>query len=69
MNGADASPRFRRSRRLGHREVVEDCYAGVDLAPKTLDSLVTWDVSGHARCEQNRWNSVHRIADRTRGGY
>lgn len=31
-----------------------DLYQGVDLAPNTLESLVTWDVSGHARREQDR---------------
>ena len=70
MNGADAFSKLsQRPRRLGHREIVADCYDGVDLAPKTLDSLVTWDVSGNARREQDRWSSVHRMIDRTRGGY
>jgi hypothetical protein len=42
---------------------------GVDLAPHTLDSLGTWDVSGHARREQDRLSSVHRFFGKTRGGY
>ena len=70
MDGANANSKFReRPRRFGHREILNDCYDGVDLAPNTLDSLVTWDVSGHARREQERWRSVHRGFDRTRGGY
>lgn len=70
MNASDAFPKFpQRPRRHGHRDIVEECYDGVDLSPKTLDSLVTWDVSGHARREQDRWRSVHRMTDRTRGGY
>lgn len=70
MNRADASSRFPdRSRRRPHHEIVEDCYEGVDLAPKTLESLVTWDVSGHARREQDRLSSAHRLFGKTRGGY
>jgi hypothetical protein len=69
MNGSDTSPRFPlRPRRLGHRELVDDHYEGVDIAPQTQDSLITWDVSGRARREQDRWRSVDRIVDRT-GGY
>lgn len=33
-------------------------YGGVSLAPTTLDSLVTWDVSGHARRDQERVSSA-----------
>jgi hypothetical protein len=70
MDGADAFSKSReRARRLGHRELVEDSYRGVDLAPSTLDSLVTWDVSGHARREQDRLSSAQRNLSRTRGGY
>ena len=29
-------------------------YRGVELAPHTLESLVTWDVSGHAQRERDR---------------
>lgn len=35
-----------------------DGYEGVDLTPTTLDSLVTWDVSGHARRDQERIRSA-----------
>jgi hypothetical protein len=38
-----------------------DPYHGIELAPTTLDSLVTWDVSVHARREQDRLHSTHRI--------
>lgn len=34
--------------------VVVEAYRGLDLAPATLESLVTWDVSVHARREQER---------------
>jgi len=46
-------------------------YRGVELTPTTLESLVTWDVSGHAQCEQNRLNSLYRGrgARATHGGY
>ena len=35
-------------------------YQGVELAPITLESLVTWDVSGRAQCEKTRLNSLWR---------
>jgi hypothetical protein len=50
-------------------ETPMDYYRGVELAPTTLESLVTWDVSGHARCEQERLSSAYRNARVTRGGY
>jgi hypothetical protein len=49
-------------------EPTTDCYQGVELAPCTLESLVTWDVSGHAQRERDRLNATHRIAP-VRGGY
>ena len=42
-------------------EPALDPYRGIELAPTTLDSLVTWDVSVHARREQDRLHSAHRI--------
>jgi hypothetical protein len=48
-------------RRRQPDELALDPYRGIELAPTTLDSLVTWDVSGRARCEQDRLNSAHRI--------
>jgi hypothetical protein len=44
-------------------------YYGVELAPKTVESLVTWDVSGHAQCEKDRLSSAYRSRITTRGGY
>jgi hypothetical protein len=49
-------------------EVTTDCYHGVNLAPSTLESLVTWDVSVHARREQDRLLR-HYPAPQTKGGY
>jgi hypothetical protein len=46
-----------------------DVYEGIDLAPRTLESLVTWDVSGHAQREQDRMTSTYRTAGRAPGGY
>jgi hypothetical protein len=31
-----------------------DHYEGIDLAPSIPESIATWDVSGHARREQDR---------------
>ncbi len=42
-------------------ESALDAYHGIELAPTTLDSLVTWDVSVHARREQDRLHSAHKI--------
>jgi hypothetical protein len=39
-------------------------YRGVELAPSTLESLVTWDICGHARREQDRLSSsAYRARD------
>ena len=70
MNKAAASSeREEISRRLPSNEIPIDCYRGVELAPKTLESLVTWDVSGHAQCERDRLSSVYRNRKKTQGGY
>ena len=70
MHGADAFFKLgETSRRPGAEELPIDCYRGLELAPKTLESLVTWDVSGHARCEQDRLSSAYRARRATRGGY
>jgi hypothetical protein len=42
------------------RRLGPDHYEGVDLVPCTLESLVTWDVSAHARWEQDHLGSVYR---------
>jgi hypothetical protein len=54
-------------RRFGPEEMPIEYY-GLELKPKTLESLVTWDVSGHAQCEKDRLNSAYRNRH-TRGGY
>ena len=65
MDKKKSSPRAER------REFAEnpDYYRGVELAPSTIESLVTWDVSGHARLEQGRLNSAYRRRDTIHGGY
>jgi hypothetical protein len=51
-------------------EAPGEVYEGVSLAPTTLDSLVTWDVSGHARRDQERVSSAAaRIPGAMQGGY
>jgi hypothetical protein len=50
-------------------EIASDCYEGVELAPRTLESLVTWDVSGHAQREKDRLNPAYRTAKTIKGGY
>jgi hypothetical protein len=59
------------SRRLAAEDAAPNPYLGVELAPMTVESLVTWDVSGHAQCEKNRLNSLWRSrrAGTMRGGY
>jgi hypothetical protein len=59
------------SRRLAAEDAAPNPYLGVELAPLTVESLVTWDVSGHAQCEKNRLNSLWRgrRAGTMRGGY
>jgi hypothetical protein len=44
-------------------------YRGVELAPKTLESLVTWDVCGHARGERDRLDLAYRRSKDVEGGY
>lgn len=38
--------------------IPPDWLEGVDLKPTTLESLVTWDVSAHARRDQERLRSA-----------
>lgn len=70
MNGRDAPGKPAEApRRIPSGERVEEFYEGVDLAPTTLESLVTWDVSVHARREQERLKSAaYRTARPTHGG-
>jgi hypothetical protein len=55
-------------RRPGPEEMSIEYY-GLELRPKTLESLVTWDVSGHAQCEKDRLNAAYRTRHHVRGGY
>jgi hypothetical protein len=57
------------ARRFDPEEIPPDCYQGVDLTPCTLESLVTWDVSGHARREQDRLSGNYRTPKGVDGGY
>jgi hypothetical protein len=69
MHRADAVPnRGEASRRLEAEENPADCYQGVELAPHTLESLVTWDVSGHAQHEQRRLDAAYRAGEVVEGG-
>jgi hypothetical protein len=57
MDIADAPPKPEPTpapKRPEPPEIQTDCYHGVELAPTTLESLVTWDISVHARREQDR---------------
>ena len=56
-------------RRLGFEEIALDYSREVELGPKTLESLVTWDVSGHAQCEKDRLNSLYRLRGAMQAGY
>jgi hypothetical protein len=55
-------------RRFGPEEMPIEYY-GLELGPKTHESLVTWDVSGHAQCEKDRFSTAYRSKRVTRGGY
>ncbi len=57
------------AKRLDPNAVPIDCYRGVDLAPRTLEVLVTWDVSVHARREQDRLSPATQGSGNTLGGY
>ena len=57
------------ARRLDPEDLPLDYRRGVELAPKTLESLVTWDVSGHAQCEIDRMSALYRHRGPMRGGY
>ena len=57
------------SRRLGPEEIAMANYQGVEFAPHTLESLVTWDVSGHAQQERDRMTSAYRTPKAVQGGY
>ena len=70
MHRADAPPDSDATSRVPNpQEITTDCYQGVELAPCTLESLVTWDVSGHAQRERDRLNAAQRSAADVQGGY
>ena len=65
----DAVTLYERERRFRPEEMPVEYYGvGVELAPKTIESLATWDVSGHAQCEKDRLSSAY-LSRITRGGY
>lgn len=57
------------ARRLTSEDSAAECYRRVDLAPSTLDTLVTWDVSVHARREQDRLSAMCRMPRSIQVGY
>lgn len=70
MNNWDALRLRGRDRRFRPEEMPVDYYGvGVELVPRTVEGLVTWDVSGHAQCEKDRLSSAYRSTIKTRGGY
>ena len=71
MDGMDASLKPAETSARPKRNAVEaDWYIGVDLTPRTLESLVPWDVSARARREQVRLSSAaYRIPSGIHGGY
>jgi hypothetical protein len=70
MHKADAFLRLGEiPRRVEPEESAMEYYRGVELAPRTLESLVTWDVCGYAQREQDRLNSAKRISKHFKGGY
>ncbi len=59
MHSLDALSKAREAgRRLGVEEI--NPYWGAELVPSALDSLATWDVSLHAKREQERLNAAAR---------
>jgi hypothetical protein len=57
------------ARRLESEDNAAECYRRVDLAPSTLETLVTWDVSVHARREQDRLGAMCRMPGTIQVGY
>ena len=59
MNKTNASSKPTETGARPQRNAVEaKWYLSVDLTPKTLESLVPWDVSARARREQVRLSSA-----------
>jgi hypothetical protein len=65
MDRSDAAFELDEAARRRALEALGNCYRGVELGSPTLESLVTWDVSIHARREQDRMHSTQSV----RGGY
>jgi hypothetical protein len=59
----------RYERRFGAAEELPIESYELELAPKTPEGLVTWDVSGHAQCEKDRFSFAYRSRRGMRGGY
>jgi hypothetical protein len=69
MSRSDVLNPYEHEGRFRPEEMPVEYYGvGVELAPKTVESLVTWDVSGHAQCEKDRLSFAYR-SRRTWGGY
>ena len=70
MHRADAFLRSDETfRPFGPEETAVDYHQRVALASMTLESLVTWDVSGHAQCEKDRLYSLCRSRGAMQRGY
>jgi len=69
MNKTDASLQPDGSTPRPRGEIPAEYYDGVELAPNTLESLVTWDVCGHARREQDRLTAAYRPPKGTQAGH
>ena len=59
------------SRRLEPEDIALElqCTQGLELAPRTIESLVTWDVLGHAQCEKDRMSASYRVRGVMQAGY
>jgi hypothetical protein len=69
MNRRDVLNLYERERRFRPEEMPVEYYGvGVEIAPRS-ESLVTWDVAGHAQCEKDRLTAAYRSRTRTRAGY
>jgi hypothetical protein len=70
MDRTDTPPKLREaSRQIDPAEVTSELYEGLDLAANAEVSLLTWDVSAHARREQDRLTSAYRPPKDVQGGY
>lgn len=69
MDRAEEAARLDRAAIRARLEDWSSAYHGVELAPKTLESLLTWDVSAYARREQDRLAPAYRQPRKEHGGY